>query len=179
MPMILPASRSDPNGAAQIEERCSRLLPRQFWFWDRDTRHPAGDLLVAHGFERIPPPPQCAGSPRYQLRLSARSAVTLWDFGFYFSRCGRGAVYLDRHECAARFCPEAGVPDRVWTRNALPWRGSRAPVALPYLAKRAFDWISRYEAWVVARYGAAYRRSVLRAWLQFGQQPRPGPGIGP
>lgn len=144
----------------------SRLLPVQFAAWDQDRRHPQGDLLVAYGFVRVPPPSAAAGSARYEFRISARAAVALWDFGFLYSRCGRGAVCLDRQEAAALYCPEAGLPDGAWTREAVLRRASRTAPAPLYLTKRAIEWISRYEAWRLAQFGFEHRPPTQVSALQ-------------
>lgn len=148
---------------------CQLLLHQQCWCWGQDIRHPEGNLLLAHGFERVRPPAHVQGSTRYQLRLSARSTVTLWGFGLYYARCGRGGVYLNRYDCVPRFCHQAGFLENVWTRDALPLSCSTGcayghePETV-YLVVKATEWISRYEQWVLGQFGLSYRKDVLREW---------------
>jgi len=150
---------------------CRLLLHQQCWCWGQDVRRREGNLLLTHGFERVRPPVGAQGSSRYQLRTSSRSAITLWGFGFYYSRCGRGGIYLNRYDCALRYCHHSGFLDGVWTPAALPMM-CQAPCVdihysysnLAYLAGKAACWISSYEEWVLGRFGLAYRRNTLRDW---------------
>jgi hypothetical protein len=148
---------------------CQLLLHQQCWHWGQDIRHPQGNLLLAYGFKRVRPPAGTQGSSRYQLRLSSRSAITLWGFGLYFARCGRGGVYLNRYDCTPRFCHQAGFLEHVWTRDALPLTCSMDCSAnhgpgTAYLVLKAAEWMSRYEIWVLRQLGVQYRREVLREW---------------
>lgn len=148
---------------------CRILLHQQCWCWGQDIRHPGGNLLLEHGFQRVRPPSHIAGSTRYQLRLSSREAITLWGFGLYYSRCGRGGVYLNRYDCIPRFCHQAGYLEDVWTSEGLPAASVGEASAshereTTYLVVKALEWVSRYEQWVLAGYGIDYRRQVLRQW---------------
>jgi hypothetical protein len=160
---------------------CQILLHQQCWCWGQDIRHPGKNLLQAHGFERVRPPAGHPGSTRYQLRLSARSAITLWGFGLYYARCGRGGMYLNRYECVPRFCHRAGFLDNVWTRDALVLSGSPqctgpADADVNYLVAKAFEWVANYEEWVIGHMGITYRRNALRDWHEPALLPERVPG---
>lgn len=145
---------------------CAQLLHQQCWQWGHDIRSPYGNLLLDYGFQRHRPPLGQMGSTRYQMRLSARSTMTLWGFGFYYARCGKGGAYVNRYECRPCFCALAGFLDGVWTKDQLPVSSDRNPDLrlLRYLSAKAFEWISAYEEWVLRTYGLAYRRETLREW---------------
>ncbi len=155
-----------PNDSQAL---CRLLLHQQCWCWGQDVRQGEGNLLLAHGFERVRPPLGTQGSSRYQLRISSRSAITLWGFGLYYSRCGRGGIYLNRYDCVPRFCHHSGFLDGVWTPDAVPTMRPAASVGIPdsnltYLAGKAACWIASYEEWVLDRFGLAYRQNTLRNW---------------
>jgi len=148
---------------------CRLLLHQQCWCWGQDVRQREGNLLLAHGFERVRPPLGTEGGSRYQLRISSRSTITLWGFGLYYSRCGRGGIYLNRYDGLLRYCHHAGFLDGVWSPAALPLMrpaplGDIQDSNLTYLAGKAACWISSYEEWVLGRFGLAYRRDTLRDW---------------
>jgi hypothetical protein len=138
------------------------LLHQQCWLWGQDIKRPEGNLLLEYGFERIRPPAGISGSTRYQVRLSARSTVSLWGFGLYYARCGRGGVYLNRYDATPRYGHSAGFLPQVWTPADLPVSGKDPHIS--YLAGKAFQWIASYERWVLKRDGLAYRRACLRPW---------------
>jgi hypothetical protein len=153
----------------EFRARCQSLLALQCWLWGHDVRRPEGNLLVAHGFERVPAPAGVPAHSRYQLRLSSRSTITLWSFGFYYSRCGRGGIFLEREDGLPRFGHHAGFVERVWTREALQLACPTECYAdhqpdVGYLLIKATDWISRYERWVLERLGVEYRRRILDDW---------------
>jgi hypothetical protein len=147
---------------------CRVLLHQQCWCWGQDIRRADGNLLLEYGFQRSRPPSNIRGSSRYQMRLSARSTITLWGFGFYYARCGRGGVYLNRYDCRPRYCHHAGFLEDVWTIEAMPQACPRHREThrreVAYLAAKAMNWISSYEQWVLDRCGKAYRQSTLREW---------------
>jgi hypothetical protein len=160
---------------------CRLLLHQQCWCWGQDIRRPEGNLLVVYGFERVPPPAGIPGSSRYQLRISSRSAITLWGFGLYFSRCGRGGIYLNRYDCIPRYCHHSGFLDGVWMPDSLPLTCTDPSVDthdsnVAYLAGKAATWIGSYERWVLNRLGVAYRRDTLRNWHEPSVLPQWLPG---
>lgn len=153
----------------QFRPWCQVLLHQQCWCWGQDIRHPEGNLLLAYGFQRVRPPASIQGSTRYQVRISARSTVTLWGFGLYYARCGRGGVFLNRYECIPRFCHMAGFLENVWTKDALPFSCSAQCASfgdpdVNYLVAKAVEWVASYEDWVIGNFGVAYRRAVLKEW---------------
>jgi hypothetical protein len=153
-------------------------MHQQCWQWGMDIRAPQGNLLLDFGFQRARPPEGRLGSSRYQLRLSSRATITLWGFGFYYARSGKGGVYVNRYECEPRFGCRAGFLEEVWTKEAVPVAGSHPPDerTLLYLTAKAYAWISGYERWVLERFGVAYRRSSLREWHEAAILPERFPG---
>lgn len=157
------AARSWPDDFRGL---CRVLLHQQCWCWGQDICRTEGNLLLAHGFERVRPPAGVQGSSRYQLRVSSRSAVTLWGFGLYYSRCARGGIYLNRYDCVPRYCHRSGFLDDVWTPDALaPTHAVDTHGAtVAYLTSKAAAWIGSYERWVLESMGVTYRRNTLRNW---------------
>ena len=151
-----------PAWPADYQHLYRLLLHQQCWLWGQDIKRPEGNLLLEYGFRRIRPPASIQGSTRYQIRLSARATLSLWGFGLYYARCGRGGVYLNRYDATPRYGHAAGFLPHVWTPADLPVTGHDPHI--PYLARKAFHWIATYERWILRHYGIAYRRACLRPW---------------
>jgi len=140
------------------------LIRQQCWCCAQDARHPFGNRLAEFGFTPVPPP-LGTGSVRYQLRLSARATITIWDFGLYYARCGRGGLFLDR-EGNLSLRHQAGFLETVWTPDTLPLEQASTSTSSDsvYLMAKAAEWLSRYESRVLDRYGLPYRRACLQTW---------------
>jgi hypothetical protein len=94
--------------------------------------------------------------------------VHLWGFGVVYGRDGLGAAYFDRNELLAPIArdPQAGatVFEPVGLAAFAPPASACEAWRQRELFARLCVWISRYEAWVIARLGAAYRQQVVAAW---------------
>lgn len=140
---------------AALLKRGRSLLHQQCWLWGHDIRRERGNLLLAHGFERLRPPERVHGSSQYTLSLSGGSFVRLWGFGFYFGSIS--GIYLNRYE----FIPRATTLTDLWQVQQV----ARLRRACDFtLLPEALRWIGSYEAWVLNQYGTEYRNSCLCGW---------------
>lgn len=137
-----------------LRKRGRDLLHQQCWQWGQDVRYPEGNVLLAYGFTRERPPREVTGSSQYTLRLTNAQQVRLWGFGLAFGY--KQGIYLNRYE----FIPRAIQISAGW-QSSESFKKSRKSMDLRLLSS-AIQWIADYEAFILNRYGSAYRRQTLR-----------------
>lgn len=141
------------------------------FFWGRDVVQ-GTNLLVRHGFERLPSPglqgTSCYRMPWQGGLLELHGACAGW----YPARPGEGGFLFVRSDkrCYAHQLAEPVIPGK-YNHEAL-----EAGRARPVLdSSRVFiAWLAAYEAWVDGEMGREYRREchsmfcrlpTARAWL--------------
>lgn len=144
-PPVLP--HEPPAPGSRPARRMIAELEAQMVAWGQDTRHRAGNLLVAHGFLRLPPPAG-GGSSRYRLPWRDR-CLELHSFCAGLYGGGRpGFLYIRarRHGYLWRD-PEPPEPGRYAEDGLDP--GSRLPHRPAYLAAahEFFTWLDEYRRW--------------------------------
>jgi hypothetical protein len=138
-----------------IRKRGSALLHQQCWLWGQDIKRTEGNLLLAHGFERIRPPDGVAGSSQYTLAVAGDFSVRLWGFGIYFG-AGTG-IFLNRFE----FIPREARRSDLWQAREM----TALPRARDFsLLAQTLRWIGAYEAWVLRTLGPEHRKTCLIGW---------------
>jgi hypothetical protein len=146
------------------------LFHQQMWCWGCDIRHPEGNLLLLYGFERERPPGTMHGSSAYHLHTPAGKGIGLWGFGLFYTQLGRGGLFLQRYGFVPRWSSLTTLPTQVWTLAQLP------PTRLPRTPQEALSLyqlftdllmeISKYEQWIQATQGDAYRAHCMKDWPQ-------------
>lgn len=169
--MSSPAPR--PPIAALLRD-FTDALAQQMYFWGRDVVHPAGNLLVVHGFDRRKST-GLEGTSCYRLDLEVgfielHGACAGWysavaaEPGFLFIRNWRRCYLYNGKEPPApgyysadllRTTPRADVVDR----------------SLRFLA-----WWLDYERWIAEVTGRGYREACHRA---FAKLPQSTPWLAP
>ncbi len=148
---------------SKIQRKGKALLSQQCWLWGRDVKRRDGNLLLAHGFERLRAPERTSGSTQYTLGLPNEMYVRLWGFGMYFG-AAKG-IYVNRYE----FVPRTALFQEAWL-------SAESMIALPKsrgfeLLAQAASWIAEYESWVLKNVGLTYRRQSLSSWKEACAEP--------
>lgn len=141
---------------ARLQRQGQRLLSQQCWLWGQDVKRAEGNLLIAFGFERQPPPDKVSGSTQYTHFLSPEFRIRLWGFGMYFG--GEQGIYINRYEFVARHAQFVDGWQAAESMSFLPRGGDL------HLLMQAMVWIAAYESWVVKTVGVSYRKRVLHGW---------------
>jgi len=163
------------NASARAErsrQAATILLDQQLWCWGQDIKHPSGNLLERHGFERVEPPEGHGCSSLYRLRLSMGSRVILRGFGVFYGEDGAAGVFVGRHHFDPRFTPCADLVMPPWWPGDLPTL--RSPKdgevrAWLHLSGTLLRWIRVYESWIVRSMGPSYRAATLERWRARGR----------
>ncbi|MBM3757335.1 MAG: hypothetical protein FJW38_25535 [Acidobacteria bacterium] len=144
------------------------LMHQQCWHFGRDILSPHGNLLVAAGFDRTPPPDSEKGNSRYLRQCVGEPSLCLWAFGSMVFLPGDGGIFIGRYSLVPRWVgdPQAALAS---------WNASRFATLEPVVTRRriraarrlmrfAFLAFASYEEEVIDRYGLDYRRTILRGW---------------
>jgi hypothetical protein len=142
----------------KLQRRGCVLLNQQCWLWGQDVRRAKGNLLLAHGFERLRADDGSSASSQYTLSRGLGRCVRLWGFGLFYGDAAEG-VYLNRFE----FLP------RTVALDSDRWHGASELQGLDVagdtlLLQGAVRWVAEYERWVLGQYGLAYRQACLLGW---------------
>jgi hypothetical protein len=152
-----------------VEKQGAALLDQQMWCWGCDVRRQAGNLLLAYGGERRPSP-----DPRYHSAYSyglcAECTLTLWGWGVWMAREGRGSLFVSRSQFRVSYTSEVHRYPQAWQADDLPIiRQPADPAAQTNtrcLLAEALNWIGEYEHWLACHTEPAYRETVIAAWPQ-------------
>jgi hypothetical protein len=142
------------------------LLDQQLWCWGQDVRCQP-NLLVAHGFDKAPPPPGTPGPSAYHLTLDEGRWVTLWAFGIGYGDPAYGGLFLARYGFAPRLLPDGTPPRQVWKQAQLGARlaGTEAACAAKrQLLAGALTWVAGYERWVRVQGHEDHRQASVERW---------------
>ena len=146
--MHVSSSAPAPDRATLLE-----LIDRQMWFFGCDIRHPAGNLLLAHGFDRVRPPAEIpGGTTRYERQTSDHTRLELWGWGaLWISEPGH-ALAIRRHVATPKWIDTAPDVAFMWRYQELDQALEKAapadvPAARRQLAAFA-EWVVAYEQWV-------------------------------
>lgn len=140
-----------------------RLLNQQCWCWGCDVRRPGGNLLLAHGAERLRP---LGGDRRRSTTYHVAAPcglIALWGFGLAVVPAEGLAVFVPRYQATPR--PMSGRADllrRSWSPCDLPLRERVDSLPAWWSALSAFRWIASYEKWIAATADAGWRVECLR-----------------
>jgi hypothetical protein len=143
---------------AKLLRRGCLLLNQQCWLWGQDVRRAEGNLLLAHGFERLRAKNGSSASSQYTLSLGTGRCVRLWGFGLFYGDAVQG-IYLNRFEFLPRVVALDG--DRWYESSELQ---ELDPAGDTVLLREVLGWIAGYERWVLAQYGVGYREACARGW---------------
>lgn len=142
-------------------------MDQQFWLFGCDVRYPGGNLLLEMGFEQVRPPAGWKAATQYSLILPGGGCLRFWGFGLWHSSNGMIGVFVRRSEFAPRLCQ---LNQPIWKVEDLPLLRlpqSEQEIHQVWLSLAfVFDWFSNYEAWVLQRCGADYRRECLLQWTK-------------
>lgn len=134
---------------------------RQFWCFGQDILHSAGNLLAEAGFERRPAPPGLAAKSGYVLTLPERAEVRLWGFGGFWGVPGLGGTTILRSGARVRRHGASRLSVETWSVDGLPTDEPGGDDRLATLLVAAIDWVTAYEARILARIGMAGRDEIL------------------
>lgn len=156
-----------PRLPLDVRKTGTALFDQQMWCWGQDIRCPEGNLLLAYGLTRKPPPETVKGSSRYHWSGSETHQLLLWGFGLAYMQIGTGGLFLKRFGFTPRLL--AGDPlNQIWALDQLPRvrlpRTSEEGQKTLTLFAALLRWISRYEQWIQETCGCAYRQHCLSAW---------------
>jgi hypothetical protein len=165
--------QSSPSGSQrllppEVKRHASDLLNQQMWCWGSDIRRPEGNLLYQYGFSKHPAPQDSGLKPCYSIAARDGLTIGLWGFGMYFADGCNGGMFLKRFDFSPRLVAPADIRFDVWLARDLPALKQPRSGSDLYHAGRllegALQWISAYEAWVLAQAGPDYRAAVIEAW---------------
>lgn len=168
-PPLTPQPSIDPLGLpATARRRAATLLNQQCWCWGYDVRRHAGNLLIAHGFERYRVPQGQQGSSAYTLSLGSGKAVVLWGFGVFYGDQSLGGLYVRREGFNPRLLHDSAPPSCVCDCHTMDVACTSTDKTdqrcLHTLLIDALHWIAAYERWVIATIGLQYRQEAVSAW---------------
>lgn len=148
---------------AQTHQEVAKLLDQQFWRWGCDVKHPAGNLLVEYGFERIPPPCRVeGGSSAYRLHIDANRRIILRSFAVFFGDDRFGGILFKRFEGQAFRTPGSDLARVPHTElDLLRMHRSQDQPETRALTAALFRQIVDYETWVYDRHGLDYVEQTL------------------
>lgn len=155
--MIVPRSAIAPHVFRDFANGIQQLM----FFWGQDVLHPAGNHLVAQGFERSPTT-GIKGTSCYRLpwqggHVELYGSVAGWygrDGGFTFIRPKRRCVIWQ----SSKVTPIPGA----WQEEFIDRKATRDQLyeaSLPFL-----DWVLSYEDEVFEKFGPRYREGHIRMY---------------
>lgn len=142
-----PASPPLPDA---LVKRGAEMMDRECSLWGADVKHPDGNLLVRHGFQRHPSAGG-VGSSCYVL-LRGDATIILRGYGSFLRTRALGEVFVPRFQFTPRYtvCPgdplEASLPAYA-ERHQCPTSAEERSRADP-LFLRTLQWIATYEDWI-------------------------------
>lgn len=157
----------------QDEGFATKLLHQQCWCWGCDIKHSGGNLLVKRGFERHRPPVEVSGSTCYELPLEAEQRILLWGFGMAFLQKSGQGVFVHRN----KFRPQiisigTKLPCTAADLNLEEPNDVTAWFRTLNLLRRASQWVTEYENFIVENTDSKYRKRCLRAFHELAQNHR-------
>lgn len=146
-----------------------KLFDQQVWCWGEDVKRSKGNLLVACGFDRIPPP---KGQERfgsvYSRRIGRGGRIVLRGWGLLISDRTHGAMCLMRYGFTPQLVSGDEIPVELWDASLLPKLispESDADVSRAlFLLSAACRWIISYETWLRRRIGMKHREASIDRW---------------
>lgn len=162
-------SSSAPTLAAPDRTRLLELIDRQMWFFGCDIRHPAGNLLLTHGFTRDRAPADIpGGTSRYTRRTREApdgAQLVLWGWGALWISDAGDALAVRRHVTMPKWLVSAPNVSQMWQYQALDALLERAAPADTLVARRRLAdfaaWVVTYEQWVRAETPPAWRTQCV------------------
>ena len=151
------------KASSDLGKKVAPLLDLQFWLLGRDILHPAGNRLLAEGFER-----RRTSDERDHCSVYVKNPTTLWGFGLLW-RPETSVLYVPRKPYAPRLLPPELDLSRVWSKRDLPPtpppKTSEEAIALGLLLAEVFAWLADYEerAWAE---DSGWRRACLTGWTE-------------
>ncbi len=149
-----------------LRRRAVALFEQQLWCWGRDVARPQGNVFLALGMCRYPPPDPACECTAYTARVAGDGVVWLWGFGLLYWRPDVGGVFVRRfgfEPLLARLpiCP-LHSPDGLAPLVARPTSAGQHATAATAV-RAAAGWVAGYEHWIAETYGTAYRETTLAA----------------
>lgn len=145
----------------------TELFSQQLWCWGRDILHPQGNLLVALGLERTPPPPRSDSPSLYTATPEAGTHVILRGFGVFFGVADLGGVFVRRYGFRPMLTPDPALAVPLWSVEDLPElikiEESMLETATR-LTQRLCGWIADWEDRTAQLVGMEARRAALAVW---------------
>ncbi|MBM3969335.1 MAG: hypothetical protein FJ302_05665 [Planctomycetes bacterium] len=146
-----------------------KLFDQQLWCWGEDVKRPNGNLLVACGFERIPPPKgQEQFGSMYSRRIRRGGRIVLRGWGLLISDRKHGAILLKRYGFTPELLSGEEIPTQLWDTSDLPKLISpQSDVDVSrvlFLLSAACRWVVSYETWLRLRIGMKHRETSIEHW---------------
>ena len=162
----LRTSRQGSTGGHENRVRATELFDQQLWCLGTDIRYP-GNLLLRHGFVRIPPSTDQKCSSAYRLDLPQGGHILLRGFGVFYGEPGVGGAFIGRQDFRPLLTPGADLPGIPWWPEGLPPLRVPSPAevrAWHYLTQVLVGWLQVYESWVLDVAGPDHRLAGVEFW---------------
>lgn len=138
----------------------------QMYYWGRDVLHPAGNLLVEHGFRRIAKE-GAHGTSRYQREL-AGGLLELHGHlaGWYPGAGDEPGVIFVRQRRTCQLCGESEpvLPGQLETARIWTPSGSDEWAQLATVTRTLLQWLGEYESWISSHLGVCHRAAQYREY---------------
>lgn len=149
---------------ANYKDRLKPLLNQQMWLFGQDVVCPKGNLLYQYQFKHKRP--EARGGSMY-TRWQEDEQIVLWGWGIWYGQAERGAIFVNRFRAKPRFSAEPYLYQPIHVEKDLPPMQTRVnATAQAELIRQMWGdlllWLSKYEAWILAEFGVAWRKAALK-----------------
>ena len=149
---------------ANYTNQLKELLHQQMWLFGQDILCPEGNLLYHYQFTHNRANDH--GSSMY-TRLDEDKQIVLWGWGVWFGKPKLGAIFVNRYKAIPRFSDVATLSEAIYREVSLPHITHRVDneaqaQAMCLLWTELLQWLAAYEAWVLEKFGLAWRQTALQ-----------------
>lgn len=148
-----------------LRRELSGLMHQQCWCWGRDIRRPCGNLLLAYGARRVPPPrARRSASSAYHVTRDNAAHIALWGFGVLSIPVAGVPVLLGRYVPFPQVVDSCADIEQVWTPADLSTRRFDDAASAWWTIIDLCRWMASYEGWVLDVAGPEWRESTTHEW---------------